>query len=261
MRRTLLGIAAVDAVLVVVTGPARAALREVRVGNFYYEDSTVDDGKVEATVGDQLKFVVQDGGPGTPHTVEVDELNIHSGSIGSGKTYTTPPLQTAGTFKLYCKPHEAKGHKTTLIVYNAGEPIPFPTTTAPAAATPSTTRAVAGPATTVPKSAVQTTPTVKAGAGVTTTTAGSAAPGAAGPANLATSDTVASGTGEASADELANAPIVPGSLESVLGRRPASRGPWTRSVRMALAALPPMLLAAAFAVRRLRATPDDPTDL
>ena len=68
----------------------------------------------------------------------------------------------------------------------------------------------------------------------------------------ATAETVPVGTGEATAEELANVPVQPGSLEAALGRRPAPRGAWTRSVRMALAALAPMLLLAGFAISRAR---------
>lgn len=106
-RRAVLAAAAL---LLVSAGLALAATVSVRVGNFYFEDATVGDGRIVANVGDRLRFVVEDNGNGTPHSVEVDELGIHSGSLARGDVYTTPQLSKAGTFPLYCRPHVNRGH-------------------------------------------------------------------------------------------------------------------------------------------------------
>lgn len=233
---------------------AQAALSEVHLGNFYYEDATVGDGKIEIRQGDQIRFVADDNGPGTPHTVEVDALGIHSGGLSTGQTYTTPPIQQAGSFKLYCKFHENKGHVTTLVVLADG--------TATTAATTTT----AAPTTTVAKAS---SPTTAGGSTAVAGTSGSTATGGAGTDTTtsvasdgvtattvtdiaaATATTLApTGLGEAS-DETMNAlPVDPHSLEAVLGRPPATRGPWTRSVRIAMLGLLPLLGAAAIALGR-----------
>lgn len=280
----------------VVSVPAGAALRQIAVGNFYFEDETVDDGKIEAQVGDQLRFNVLDGGPGTPHTVDVDELGIHSGSLAAGETFTTPPIGKAGTFILYCKPHDQRGHKTTLIV--SGTSITTPTTAPPATTTtaPTTTTTAKPTTTTKPPATTATTisaggapsssPTTTTTARPTTTTAptttsspggGTApAPGDAGPASTTTSagtgsePAVGDPAGGTDAGGTALAPVgrgtvdltaspVPGSLDELLNRRLRSRdGPWTRSIRLALAALLPMALAAGVALRRWPGPPPDP---
>jgi hypothetical protein len=109
---------------------------------------------------------VLDGGPGTPHTVDVDELGIHSGSLGAGKTFTTRPIDKAGTFILYCKQHDQRGHKTSLIVSPAWtSPTPVPTTPTTAPTTTSTTKTTA---TTKPL-ATTTTANSSAGSSPTTT--------------------------------------------------------------------------------------------
>jgi hypothetical protein len=122
---------------VVFSVPAGASLREIAVGNFYFDDETVGDGKIVAQVGDQLRFSMLDGGPGTPHTVEVDELGIHSGSLAADETWTSDPISKAGEFILYCKPHDQRGHKAKLIVSGTSitTATTAPTTTTTAAAT------------------------------------------------------------------------------------------------------------------------------
>jgi hypothetical protein len=274
--------------------PAGASLRQIAVGNFYFEDETVGDGKVEAQVGDQLRFAVLDGGPGTPHTVEVDELGIHSGSLASGETFTTPAIGKAGSFILYCKPHDQRGHVTTLVV--SGTSITTPTTAPPTTATtaPTTTTTVKPTTTTKPPATTATTvsaggapsssPTTTTTAKNTTTTAptttssegGGTAPAPGDPG--AASTTTGAGTGSEPAGDpvggdaggTALAPVgrgtvdlaagpVPGSLDELLNRRLRSRsGPWTRSLRLALAAFLPMILAAGVALRRWPGLPPEP---
>ena len=298
-RRLALPLVAIAAATV-FSVPAGASLRQIAVGNFYFEDETVGDGKVVAQVGDQLRFNVLDGGPGTPHTVEVNELGIHSGSLGAGETFTTPPISTAGTFILYCKPHDQRGHKTTLVV--SGTSITTPTT-APTTTTtaPTTTTTAKGTTTTKPPATGATTTTTRsAGTGsppttttirATTTTAAPAtsttAPATTSPGggtggtgsavNLAGADSASTGgdataqpAGDGGADgtESALAPVGRGtvgdlpesaaeSLDGFLDRLPrGENGPWTRSIRLGLAALLPMVLAAGVALRRWSPPPD-----
>ena len=243
----LLGLAAVV--------PAAASLRQVTVGNFYYDDDTPGDGRVDADQGDQLRFVVQDGGPGTPHTVEVDELGVHSGSLAAGETFTTPPLDKPGTYRLYCKPHDQRGHVATLVVRGsstATTSAPPPTTAAPAPTTPPTTAAPAGgsPTTTAPVGSVTTSPTTATS--TSPTPPPPAADGGTLPSDAVTETTLAPvGRGDATAAELERT-APDDSLEVALGRKAARPGPWTRSVRLGLVVLVPMLAAAAFVILRLR---------
>jgi hypothetical protein len=220
--------------------------------------------------------------------VEVDELGIHSGSLAAGETFTTPPIGKAGTFILYCKPHDQRGHKTTLIV--SGTSITTPTT-APLATTttaPTTTTTAKPTTTTKPPATTATTastggapsssPTTTTTARSTSTTAptttssvgGGAAPAPSDPAATSTTTSAAAGAEPATDDpaggtdaggtglvpvgrgtvDVAAGPVS-GSLEELLNRRLRSRdGPWTRSIRLALAALVPMALAAGVALRR-----------
>jgi hypothetical protein len=275
--------------------PAGASLRQIAVGNFYFEDETVGDGKVDAQVGDQLRFNVLDGGPGTPHTVDVDELGIHSGSLASGETFTTPPIGKAGTFILYCKPHDQRGHTTTLVV--SGTSIITPTTAPPATTTTAPTTTTTAKPTTTTKPPATMIATVSAGgasssAPTTTTTArpttttaptttssveGGTAPAPGDPAAASTTTSAGTGSEPATGDpaggsdtggtalapvgrgtvDLASGPV-PGSLDELLNRRLRGRtGPWTRSIRLALAALLPMALAAAVALRRWPGPPPE----
>lgn len=286
--------------------PAGASLRQVGVGNFFFEDETVGDGKVEAQVGDQLRFNVLDGGPGTPHTVDVDELGIHSGSLSSGETFTTPPLAKAGTYVLYCKPHDQRGHKTNLVVTAAtfSPPTTAPTTTTtapPTATTPTTTAApttvtTAKSTTTTKPPATVTTATTAARPSVSTSSSTTAPPATTSPTTLtlggsaqgvaasgdANPGSPTSGAGAAAgsvngdgastnggdASETALAPVGrgtideqaglgSGSLDGLLNRRLGRGGPWTRSIRLALAALVPMALAAGVVLRRWPGPPSD----
>ena len=302
MRRRLALLLLAGAAGTALAVPAGASLREIAVGNFYYEDETVGDGKVEAQVGDQLRFNVLDGGPGTPHTVEIDELGVHSGSLSAGETFTTPPIGKAGTFILYCKPHDQRGHKTTLVVTGtattpATAPAATTTTTAatPTTATPTTvTTTKATPTTKPPATTATTAPPTSGTAGssaTTTTTAratsttapttatasgtgttGTAAPGdPAAPAGTASVSGTPEGS-EAGDGTIGETALVPtgrgtvdgesaaaGSLAELLDRRLRSRnGPWTRSIRLALVALLPMVLAAGLALRRWPGPPPDP---
>lgn len=233
---------------VVFGGTALAALRGVHVGSNYFEDATVGDGKIEIRQGDQLRFITDDNGTGgKPHTAEVDELGIHSGFLATGETYTTPPIQQVGSFKLYCSFHEAAGHKTTLVVLSSGTAT---TTTAAPTTTRGTSPATAGGATGGSSSGATaaggtgpvTAPSIdEAGStGTVTTDTGGATDATLAPTGL----------GRASDEDIDAAPVDPRSLEAILGRPPATQGPWTRSVRMALFGLIPLLGAVAVALAR-----------
>jgi len=283
MRRRLAVPLLAVAVGAVFSLPAGASLRQIAVGNFYFQDETVGDGKIDAQVGDQLRFNVLDGGPGTPHTVEVDELGIHSGSLGSGETFTTPPIGKAGTFILYCKPHDQRGHVTTLVV--SGTSITTtttqpPTTTTTQASTttkpPATTTTTARPAgavssssptTTAPRATTTTAPPTSTSGtaggstaptaggtdpatGTSTTTSGNdPAPGADGTAPTGAGETALAPTGRGRVDDALAGPDGT-NLDALLERMRGRQGPWTRSLRLSLAALVPMALAAALALRR-----------
>lgn len=144
MRRVAL---VAGALLAVATaGSLAAATINVHVGSYYFEDSSVGDGRVVAQVRDQLRFFVDDNGGTKPHSIVVTELGIDSGPLVAGSTYVTPVLDKPGTFTLFCRVHRVSfDHFTTLIV--AGEattprPTPPPTPKpgpTPAGSQPSTT--------------------------------------------------------------------------------------------------------------------------
>ena len=89
MKRRLLFGFAVTAILMASASTALAAVIDVHTGSYYYDDSTPGDGQITAKVGDQLRFLIEDSGKGTPHTIEVDELGIHSGPLATNSVYTT----------------------------------------------------------------------------------------------------------------------------------------------------------------------------
>jgi hypothetical protein len=72
------------------------------------------------------------------------------------------------------------------------------------------------------------------------------------------------GVGTADPSDVEAPPTDPNSLAGLLGRPPAEPGPWTRSMRLGLLALPPLLLVMGTALRRdarrvAMAGPDEPT--
>ncbi len=123
--------------------PAAAEVVTVNVGGpnpYYFEDgSTGSRTEVRANVGDQLRFVFESSG----HSANVDELGISTGTQGSGAEWVTAPITQAGTFELYCRPHRALGHSTTLVVLDAQPPTTttteVPTTTTVEPDPPTTT--------------------------------------------------------------------------------------------------------------------------
>lgn len=211
-----------------VAGTAAAETITASVGNYYYEDDrTGDRERIVVERGDQIAFTVREG-IYPPHTVDVDELGIHSGGILLGETYTTPPLNTPGDFLLYCRPHRDRGHVARLVVR-----APAPTE----ARAP--TEAPASPVTPAE-----------------TTTEASAPAGAPSPSRTpdvspTPSPTLAPvGIRTASPEELSRPVAVdPDSLEGLTGRV-RSTAPWTRALWFLLIASVPVVGAAAFAVRR-----------
>ncbi len=192
-----------------------AAVVGIATGSFYYEDSTVGDGKITAEVGDQLRFVIEDGGRGTPHTVEIPELGISSGPLGTNKTFVTPVITMPGEYVVFCKPHRKKGHETVLVV--TGE-----------ALTPTTQQQ---PTTTEPSTTTSTDPsrTTSTFAGSTTTTHSTTTTQP--PADSIPVDTTAT-----------NADAVGSAAEATIpvGVTGPNEQTWTRSVRLALVALIPL---------------------
>lgn len=220
---------AVTMAIVALAGVAGAETRRASIGNYYFEDDrTGDRSKIVVVRGDQVAFTVREG-VYPPHTVEVDELDIHSGDLLLGETYTTPPLNRVGNFLLYCRPHRERGHVARLIV----QAPPAATTSAPATAAPT---AVAAPATTA--------------AAVTTST----------PAPTPSPTLAPVGVSKASTEDLERPVAVdPDSLEGLTGNV-RSRDPWTRALWWLLIATVPIVGAAAFALSRgLAATGSSPS--
>ena len=224
-RRSLIVVLAFTAA-VVPSVVARAETRPVSAGNYYYEDDkTHDRAKIVVQQGDQLAVTVREG-IYPPHTVEVDELNIHSGDILLGETYTTPPLNRPGNFLMYCRPHRERGHTTTLIIQ------------ATAAKKPAPSPAPTSGATAAPAGAVAATPTT---------------------APTATASLAPVGVRKATAEELERpVAIDPDSVEGLTGRR-LSPAPWTRALWLLLIATVPVVAAAVFALRRELARSAVPT--
>ena len=165
----VLALVASIALIVFPMLPASAAVIEVRVGSFYFEDSTVGDGVVTARVGDQLRFVFEDNGS---HTAEVDELGISTGTLSKGAVFVTDPLTRPGTYTLYCRPHRRRGHVTTLVVLGDAATTTTTTTTTTTVsttATTATTRSTTTPTTpTTDRSATTRRSTTSSGAATTT---------------------------------------------------------------------------------------------
>ncbi|MFM8268493.1 MAG: hypothetical protein ACKOA2_10785 [Ilumatobacteraceae bacterium] len=221
MRRILLA-AVVLGTGLAVTLPAFAATVGVSVGNYYFEDATVGDGKVTAKVGDQLRFTVVEG---AGHTVTIDELGIDSGQLSPGAVFVTPVMQTPGTYTLYCKPHLSRGHRTTLVITGTATPT---TTTAPATTT------------TTPITTTTTRPGV--------TTPGTTTPGGTTPGGTVPGDTLPSGSTPGDTTPGANTPDgTPSDTTLAIGVTDDGGTPWLRSVSAAVIAIPIVAIAAAVA--------------
>jgi plastocyanin len=145
-KLTKLLLPAVTAGAMLLPTLASAAVHGVVVGNFYFRDSaTGQEGTITVQEGDRLRFTVAEEGPGTPHSVHIDELGIHYQKLRPGDTVTTSALNSPGSYELYCAEHLNRGHVATLVVQAAPPPAqPVPTaTTAPASPDSGTTTAPA----------------------------------------------------------------------------------------------------------------------
>jgi plastocyanin len=224
MKRSLLAAAVAGAL---VFGPvARAATHQATVGNYYFEDDQQRDRtKITVRQGDQITFTVRQAAY-PPHTVDVDELDIHSPGLLVGQTFTTPPLNKPGTFNLYCRPHEARGHRTRLIVQAA------------AAATPKATSR----ATDAPGQSAAAPPVTSASVSATP----SSSPTASSAPSLAP---VGVGTAPPGSLQRTLTPD-PDSLEALTGVQRSNQVPWTRAVWWLLLASVPIVGAAGLALRR-----------
>jgi plastocyanin len=273
LRRFIIGaLVAVPVTATVGTAISSAAVRTVDVGNFYFDDSTPGDGVVSVQAGDQITFRVLDSGPGTPHHVDIDAFNIHSGGLSAGETFTTPALNTPGTYVLYCNLHLNRGHKTTLVVGGSATPTPtatpVPTPTAAPVATatavPSVgpTPSASDPTPTEPPLPVEVpdataTPSDEddAAAAVAVDDDQGGTPstyldeGLTGdePVAVAVEEVAAEGVGGFDLREVAAPPPVPGSLADILGQD-RSGEPWTHAVRLSLVAIPLLAAVAGAAV-------------
>jgi plastocyanin len=205
--------------------PASASTHQASVGNYWYEDDAKhDQTKIEVTQGDQITFTIRaQAVPG--HTIDVDAFEIHSPNLNLGDTFTTPPLNKPGTFYLYCRPHEQRGHHTVLVVHAASA-----RTTVPA-----------------PKPASQRTraPTHVASTQATSSPASSAV--------TPTATLTPVGLGTAPAGSLDRpVPTNPNSLGALTGRTTRTGAPWTRSLWWLAIAAVPIVTAAGVALQRAR---------
>lgn len=212
-------------------GSAAAATVSVSVGNYFFEDASVGDGRITARVGDQLTFTVV-GGSG--HTVTVDALGIDSGQLPLGATFVTPVLGTPGTYTLYCRPHVERNHRTTLVVVGSAATTTVPATTAPPVTVAPTTTVIGS--TTVPGAAAPgatTTSVAEVGVSGTTPDGGT---------------TATEGGGSVPGATVGDGDLLPVGVTAPDGT------PWLRSVWVALAALVVMVgvVTAAVAVGERR---------
>ena len=218
-----------------VPSTASAALHEVSVGNYYYEDdATGARDPLIVKRGDQIRFTIREADV-PPHSVNIDAYNVRSGDLLLFETYTTPPLDELGTFTIYCRAHRDRGHITTLIVEGKQkkEPAPEPE---PEPEEPTTE------------------PTRVSGDERETTVAAETQRSSGGKERNKKKRTgdeqeVAPVGRGVSTDQRRAAPN-PDSLEGILGRRLAADGPWTRSIGLAGLAAIPIVGAAAFALRQ-----------
>ncbi len=202
--------------MILAATPALAETHQVTSGNYYFQDnSTGSRSQIFVRVGDQIVVTVAEAPVAAflgAHTVDVDELNIHSGNLTLGQTFTTPPLRKAGTFTLYCDNHRNMGHHARLVVKAApapstpqpGQPSQAPTSDDSASSNsgllqqvPLTGQPIPLPALTVPSTAPTTEP---------------------------------AGVGEANPQQLRAAGVDPDSLEGLIGREVGGNQPWTRAL-------------------------------
>ena len=209
--------------------PAHAILRDIDVGNFYFEEvATGARDPIRVDQGDQLRFTVREG-TYPPHDVVIEGYGpeFQSGQLLLFDRFTTPPLDKPGTFDLFCRAHRQRGHETTLIVRarsSGSAPAPGP----------SQTRRSSPPR--------SSTASPRPSATGTGSTAPSVAPSPSSPSLAPVGVDVAEDQRRASPDA--------DSLAALLGRDLGGDAPWTTAVWMWLLAALPIAAVAAFAMRR-----------
>lgn len=231
-------VAVAGLLVLMVPIPAEARLREVSVGNYWFEDDqTGARNPLVVDEGDQIRFTIREA-TYPPHSVVIDEYGLDSGYLVLFQTYTTPPLEKPGRFELYCRAHRERGHKTTLIVKARASSAPSPSGSA-----------AAPPPKRKPTQTTEATPSDDApteGPAAATT-----APAAAQPSPPTSPEAFASvGVGEAT--DRRRSPPDADSLAGLMGHRFGGDAPWTTAVWLALIAMVPIGAAAAYAIRRER---------
>jgi hypothetical protein len=215
MKRIVVGVLPV-CLLLFAAAPALGAARQVSSGNYYFQDNaTGSRQQVVVNRGDQVVVTIAEAPVAAflgAHTVDIDELNVHSGDLTIGQTFTTPPLTKVGTFTLYCNNHRNQGHLTRLVV-KAPPAKPAEESADPAASAPG---ADAGPGT----ATAQPVPLTGQAIPLPALTIPTAAPTTSEPA----------GVGEATPQQLRAAGIDPDSLEGLIGRNVGGNQPWTRAL-------------------------------
>jgi plastocyanin len=232
MRRFAVLLAA-GASVVLMPLLAAAAVHDVSVGNYWFEDdATGSRDNIVVNEGDQVRFTIRQAAY-PPHDIVIPAYGIDSPQLQLFQTYTTPPLTKPGTFLVYCRAHKARGHETTLVVKAKATAAPAPGPTQPGS----------GGAPPPPATGNKATPKAS-------TTPSPGATGTPSPTPVATGSTAPSGVGEAS-DRRA-APSDPDSLEGILGRRFGGGVAWTAALWQAAILALPIGAAAGFAIRRER---------
>jgi len=204
-------------VLWATAAPAVAATRQVSSGNYYFQDNeTGSRQQVVVNKGDQITVTIAEAPVAAflgAHTVDIDEMNVHSGDLTIGQTFTTPALTKVGTFSLYCDNHRNMGHQTRLVV----KAPPVESTPAP---TQDSEPAPAGDASSNGSNLLQPVPLTGQAIPLPALTVPTPAPATAEPA----------GVGEASPGQLRAAGVDPDSLEGLIGRNVGGNQPWTRAL-------------------------------
>lgn len=260
MKRAVAGLA-ILVWMTMLAGVVLAATRTVHVGynvTYYFEDATVGDGVVEAKTGDRLSFVFDDSGTGGKrHSAVVTELGIDSGPQPKGATWTSAVLTTPGTYRLFCRFHQAapNNHWTTLIVTGAALTPPPAVTPKPTVAPTSTPRSTASPAPS--KATSSASPGASTGASAAASTPGASAPSGSPSDSAAPGDSAA--IDDSSASPGPDASTDTGLDGSAVGNGPGGPSPttWLRSVQVGLLAILPILAAGwvAFVLSKRRRRP------
>jgi plastocyanin len=224
MSRLLL-CAAAAALLAWPVPAGAAAERPGVVGNFYFriDEPGAEQNELFVDQGDRIRFRIGEWSP-PAHTVTSDDLGFDSGDLFPTDTYLTPPLNTPGTYRLYCRPHADRGHVAALVVRaTAARATAAPVTPAPRAAVAQAARA---PASSAPPAAPG-----DASPAPTPAPAGSPPPAATAPVMKPT---------EQEAAEVA----------AILASAAEDQEPWTRALKLFFPGLGAVVAAAGFAVRR-----------